>query len=298
MDRMTTSICEKPYGRASFARVLVKIDSSKPLVDGVELWYESLGKVLKLWVEYTWVPPRCEECKVFGHYLSDCARKVNTGSAVNKNGENVKVADVKQGNNNEGANTGDGEDGWQIAGNHKNGRGVGNSVRQGGFGVYNARRGVTNNRGGSNNKGNSSVGNKGTRDTNKKGEPVNNGNVGKVNESVVANDDGEPANKGKSKVNDGEPAKQNWVNKNTGNKNGKASNNNGNKNVLGSKRGDGVSTKESLTVKGVTTSNRFDLLMEEGINEVTDLWNEVKKQVAIACNSGIPIVENVLKGSK
>ncbi|PWA82783.1 zinc knuckle CX2CX4HX4C [Artemisia annua] len=88
MDRMTTSICEKPYGRASFARVLVEIDSKKALVDNVELWYESLGKILRLRVEYTWVPPRCEECKVYGHYVSECVKKVNTVSKVNK--------DVKQ----------------------------------------------------------------------------------------------------------------------------------------------------------------------------------------------------------
>ncbi|PWA66726.1 hypothetical protein CTI12_AA319930 [Artemisia annua] len=92
--RMTNSICEKPYGRVSFARMLVEIDSSKALVDNVELWYESLGKILKLWVEYTWVPPRCEEYKVYGHYLSKCAKKVNTVSKVNKNSENERAADV------------------------------------------------------------------------------------------------------------------------------------------------------------------------------------------------------------
>ncbi|PWA38381.1 hypothetical protein CTI12_AA581910 [Artemisia annua] len=315
MDRMTTSICEKPYGRASFARVLVEIDSNKPLVDSVELWYESLGKVLKLWVEHTWVPPRCEECKVFGNYLSDCTRKVNTVSAINKNGENVKVADVKQGNKNEGTNNGDGDVGWQTAGNRRNGRGVGNNVRQGSVGGYNVRRGINNNRCGSNNKGNSSVGNTGTRDANKKvendvnkkAEPVNNGNVGKVDESMVANDDGELANKGKSKVYEGvvgtdgqsksgnNNPKQNMANKNSRNKNRKVSNN-GNKNVQGCKKADVVNSKDSSGVKRVATSNRFDLLMEEGVNEITDLWNEVKKQVATACNSGIPIAENVLKG--
>ncbi|PWA60436.1 zinc knuckle CX2CX4HX4C [Artemisia annua] len=130
MDRMTTSICDKPYGRASFARVLVEIDSSKALVDNVELWYESLGKILKLSLEYTWVPPRCEECKVYGHYLSECAKKVNTVSKVNKDGDTVKPVDVKQSNNNDGAKVDDGDEGWQTA-TRRNFRNTGNNYRQG-----------------------------------------------------------------------------------------------------------------------------------------------------------------------
>ncbi|GKE14412.1 zinc knuckle CX2CX4HX4C containing protein [Tanacetum coccineum] len=37
MDRITTSMCEKSYGRASFARVLIKVDAEKGLVDIVEV---------------------------------------------------------------------------------------------------------------------------------------------------------------------------------------------------------------------------------------------------------------------
>ena len=44
MDRITTSMCEKAYGRASFARVLIEVDASIGLVDNVEVWYEKLGK--------------------------------------------------------------------------------------------------------------------------------------------------------------------------------------------------------------------------------------------------------------
>ncbi|PWA52899.1 hypothetical protein CTI12_AA386870 [Artemisia annua] len=202
MDRMTTSICNKPYGRASFARVLVEIDSSKALVDNVELWYESLGKILKLWVEYTWVPPRCEECKVYGHYLSECAKKVNTVSKVNKDGETVKPADVKQSNNNDGAKVDDGDEGSQTA-TRRNFRNTGNNYRQGQVGNYNVRRGGTSNRGGFNNRGNSNVSNVGVKDTSKSSEPINSGSVGHIDDSMVANDKGEPVNKGKSKINEG-----------------------------------------------------------------------------------------------
>ncbi|GJV59378.1 RNA-directed DNA polymerase, eukaryota, reverse transcriptase zinc-binding domain protein [Tanacetum coccineum] len=67
MDRITTSMCEKSYGRASFARVLIKVDAEKGLVDNVEVCYESLGKSMELRVEYPWKPPICSHCKVFGH---------------------------------------------------------------------------------------------------------------------------------------------------------------------------------------------------------------------------------------
>lgn len=65
MDKVTTSIYEKSYGRASFASVLIEVDAVKWLVDSVEVWYKSLGKSLKLWVEYAWFPPILEHCKIF-----------------------------------------------------------------------------------------------------------------------------------------------------------------------------------------------------------------------------------------
>nr|GEW98935.1 brefeldin A-inhibited guanine nucleotide-exchange protein 5-like isoform X1 [Tanacetum cinerariifolium] len=50
MDK-TTSICERPYGRASFASVLVDVDATKGLVDALEAWYKSLEKPVILNVE-------------------------------------------------------------------------------------------------------------------------------------------------------------------------------------------------------------------------------------------------------
>ncbi|GKE03475.1 zinc knuckle CX2CX4HX4C containing protein [Tanacetum coccineum] len=39
MDRITASMCEKAYGRASFARVLVEVDATKELADSIEVCY-------------------------------------------------------------------------------------------------------------------------------------------------------------------------------------------------------------------------------------------------------------------
>ncbi|PWA81703.1 hypothetical protein CTI12_AA185460 [Artemisia annua] len=354
MDRMTTSICEKPYGRASFARVLVEIDSSKLLVDSVELWYESLGKVLKLWVEYSWVPPRCEECKIFGHRLSECARKVNTVQTVNKDGE--KVANMKNGNSGKGVkdtdalngstgngvnnvNMTDGDGGWQSVVNRRNVMSVMNNTRQGSFGDYNGRRVMNyNNRGVYVNKGNANVGSVGANDNKKKHGPVNSGNVGKLDDSIVANDAGESNNKGKGEVNESGSKdvsyNENVKSKKNNSSEGKADNNGngsaskagnasaGDKSVVNEKvknrtvmtkvdTGTSSASKASNVLKDnvnnggshsgktvetdkVETKNRFDILGKENESMNTDMWNEVKNQVKVACNIALPISEDAM----
>nr|GEV70328.1 hypothetical protein [Tanacetum cinerariifolium] len=64
MDRITTSMCENAYGRASFARVLIEVDANNGLVDNIEACYISLGRSMMLKVEYLWKPPICSHCKV------------------------------------------------------------------------------------------------------------------------------------------------------------------------------------------------------------------------------------------
>ncbi|GKC42552.1 zinc knuckle CX2CX4HX4C containing protein [Tanacetum coccineum] len=75
MDRITTSMCKKGYGRAIYARVLIEVDASKELVENVEVCYKSLGKSLNLRVEYTWKPPLCTNCRVFGHEFKGCKNR-------------------------------------------------------------------------------------------------------------------------------------------------------------------------------------------------------------------------------
>nr|GEW67837.1 hypothetical protein [Tanacetum cinerariifolium] len=112
MDKVTTSICEKPYGRASFAKVLVEVDAAKGLVDSVKVWYRSLGKSMFLDVEYIWKPPLCEFCKTFGHFTKGCSKKAK---------EDIVKNASSGGNDNSGVGVGfgyansDGE-GWQNMG--------------------------------------------------------------------------------------------------------------------------------------------------------------------------------------
>nr|GEU96631.1 hypothetical protein [Tanacetum cinerariifolium]GEV08250.1 hypothetical protein [Tanacetum cinerariifolium] len=40
-DKQTTSMCERGYGKASFARVLIEVDVVEGIVDNVEIWWQS-----------------------------------------------------------------------------------------------------------------------------------------------------------------------------------------------------------------------------------------------------------------
>ncbi|PWA99292.1 zinc knuckle CX2CX4HX4C [Artemisia annua] len=75
---ITTSMCEKAYRRASFARVLIEVNAAAELVDKVEVCYEKLGRSMNLKVEYAWKPPLCTHCKVFGHEYKNCSMRVST----------------------------------------------------------------------------------------------------------------------------------------------------------------------------------------------------------------------------
>nr|GEW39763.1 ATPase, F1/V1/A1 complex, alpha/beta subunit, zinc knuckle CX2CX4HX4C [Tanacetum cinerariifolium] len=76
MNRITTSMCEKSYGGARFARVLTEVEAELGLVDVIKVFYKSLGKFMKLRVEYPWKPPLCSHCKVFGHGYDRCSNMV------------------------------------------------------------------------------------------------------------------------------------------------------------------------------------------------------------------------------
>nr|GEW19074.1 hypothetical protein [Tanacetum cinerariifolium] len=44
MDKVTTSMCDRRYGRASFGRVLIKVDAANGIIDKVKLWYKNLNR--------------------------------------------------------------------------------------------------------------------------------------------------------------------------------------------------------------------------------------------------------------
>ncbi|GKA33214.1 RNA-directed DNA polymerase, eukaryota, reverse transcriptase zinc-binding domain protein, partial [Tanacetum coccineum] len=113
MDRITTFMCDKAYGRASFAKVLVEVDAARGLVDSVEANYKSLGKLMELKVEYPWKPPLCSHCKLFGHSLDICSKKVLTEVDKAKKAKVVGQRKESDMGNSNGRND------WQIMNNRK-----------------------------------------------------------------------------------------------------------------------------------------------------------------------------------
>ncbi|PWA56001.1 zinc knuckle CX2CX4HX4C [Artemisia annua] len=98
---------EQAYGRASFARVLIEVDADKELVDNVEVCYASLGRSIKLKVEYAWKPPQCLLCKVFGHDQKACNKREVSVE------ERVEMTKVTNDNNMKQNNSNGGDREWQ-----------------------------------------------------------------------------------------------------------------------------------------------------------------------------------------
>ncbi|GJT90935.1 zinc knuckle CX2CX4HX4C containing protein [Tanacetum coccineum] len=84
MDRITTSMCDHSYRRASYARDLIEVDAIEGLVHSIEAYYKSIGRTMSLKVEYAWVPPICSHYKVFGHHFQACKNRELTEEEIER----------------------------------------------------------------------------------------------------------------------------------------------------------------------------------------------------------------------
>ncbi|PWA46548.1 hypothetical protein CTI12_AA507630 [Artemisia annua] len=82
VDRYTAEMCEKKTGRGAFARVLVQINSALEIPKFAEAEIRKIVRKLRL--EYSWIPPRCLHCKIFGHVLIDCSARPRTEAELTK----------------------------------------------------------------------------------------------------------------------------------------------------------------------------------------------------------------------
>ncbi|GJV01554.1 ATPase, F1/V1/A1 complex, alpha/beta subunit, partial [Tanacetum coccineum] len=87
MDKTTTKMCNEGRGRFGYARVLIEVQAKKEFKEKVEICYSSNqnpeGNFSKyVDVEYSWKPPVCTLCKVFGH-LDRNYGKVHNGKKPN-----------------------------------------------------------------------------------------------------------------------------------------------------------------------------------------------------------------------
>ncbi|GJS96401.1 hypothetical protein Tco_0803369 [Tanacetum coccineum] len=78
LDAFTSSMCKESWGRISFARALIDVNSESDLKTEVimaipnEKGDEYTKEVIR--VEYEWKPPHCGDCKIFGHDLLHCPK--------------------------------------------------------------------------------------------------------------------------------------------------------------------------------------------------------------------------------
>ncbi|XP_056698054.1 uncharacterized protein [Spinacia oleracea] len=74
-DPLFADDCTSKQQRISFARILIEVDVTGDLPKSVQI-QDPMGNIVKQVVEYEWLPPYCQNCKIVGH---DCTQtKVNT----------------------------------------------------------------------------------------------------------------------------------------------------------------------------------------------------------------------------
>ncbi|XP_024963569.1 uncharacterized protein LOC112503802 [Cynara cardunculus var. scolymus] len=71
LDACTASTCDKAWGRTNFAKVLVDVWAVGEIQRQIEVVIPRLSgngeDIIKVVLEYDWVPSQCSKCKVFGH---------------------------------------------------------------------------------------------------------------------------------------------------------------------------------------------------------------------------------------
>ncbi|GJX69864.1 zinc knuckle CX2CX4HX4C containing protein [Tanacetum coccineum] len=120
LDSYTSAMCNDSWGRGSFARCLIEVNSEADLVDVVTIRISSLigdGFTKEtIHVEYEWRPLRCDICKIFGYVQDHCPKKVVSPLIITT--YNVVTPTVEKTN-----------DGFQMVGKKKKRKGKSKSVK-------------------------------------------------------------------------------------------------------------------------------------------------------------------------
>ncbi|GJU43505.1 hypothetical protein Tco_1200771 [Tanacetum coccineum] len=93
LDAFTTAMCTEPWGRIGYARALIEVSADKDLKKEVIMAVPIVkgeGHIIeRMAVDYEWTPPRCMDCKVFGHLTQECPKRIveNVNMSVNESNE-------------------------------------------------------------------------------------------------------------------------------------------------------------------------------------------------------------------
>ncbi|GJR89610.1 uncharacterized protein Tco_0213621 [Tanacetum coccineum] len=112
LDSYTTTMCLVSWGRSSYARAMIEIHAENELKENLVIAIPNLedeGYTREtIRIEYEWKPPRCDECKIFGHSCDSCPKiikevplKVDNNETDNEGfqlvGKKGRYRTVKQG---------------------------------------------------------------------------------------------------------------------------------------------------------------------------------------------------------
>ena len=88
MDDMTATVCQYGKGRIGYVRILVEVDAKKEFKYNIVVQCRnSAGSIIRtklVRVDYTWKPPVCKHCGVFGHSLAQCCKRPRTAEEIIK----------------------------------------------------------------------------------------------------------------------------------------------------------------------------------------------------------------------
>ncbi|GKE14263.1 putative reverse transcriptase domain-containing protein [Tanacetum coccineum] len=80
LDSYTLAMFMDSWGRSSYARAMVELRANVELKDtllvDVPKFVGETYTISSIRVEYERTPPRCSSCKVFGHVLDECPKKI------------------------------------------------------------------------------------------------------------------------------------------------------------------------------------------------------------------------------
>ncbi|GKC32324.1 RNA-directed DNA polymerase, eukaryota, reverse transcriptase zinc-binding domain protein [Tanacetum coccineum] len=264
MDKLTTAMCQKGYGRASFARVLIEVDAAKGIVDTVEIWYRGLNRKMELKVDYAWQPPMCSYCCVFGHSFKSCNSRTLSKEEKAKRLEAKDQTNIKNGNTQSTQNV-NVNDRWQSVPNRSNFRsdtenGHSQAQQTNPNGVRFGRNGFNFGRGGYISRGRGGM---------SRGEGFNGVQVNEEKRYVPVK------NNEKNKASDMEGIQNQ--------ENGK------------SKKNDQDSKVKHIAQRNFSASNRYSILADENTEEEDDNLNELQVIWEMNKSGKIALLKNKIK---
>ncbi|XP_023758261.1 uncharacterized protein LOC111906722 [Lactuca sativa] len=80
VDSYSSTMCEQATGRVVYARILIEMSANEAWANDIKIKpiTAKVATSTTLKVEYSWLPKRCDHCKIFGHDLATCPTQMTS----------------------------------------------------------------------------------------------------------------------------------------------------------------------------------------------------------------------------